>query len=175
MLNLDVGSGSGASHIARGDINLDIAKPKRYPTNFIQADAHHLPFKNEIFEKIYFYDIIEHVENPSQCLREIKRVLKYKGEVEISTPNPLHWRTFLRATRQKKITLSGKEHIATWTQAEMEILLENIGFKNITISYTILSATTRYDWKHALMDAVGFKLLPSPISGRSMIVKAIKS
>ncbi|MCW4008654.1 MAG: class I SAM-dependent methyltransferase [Candidatus Bathyarchaeota archaeon] len=89
---LDVGCGHLSSHLSRANVNIDICKPFKVPENFVLADAHYLPFLDKIFEKVYFYDVIEHVENPTKCLREIYRVLKNGGKVEISTPNPLHWR-----------------------------------------------------------------------------------
>jgi SAM-dependent methyltransferase len=171
---LDVGCGHLSSHLSRGNINTDISKPYTTPENFVLADAHHLPFMGNLFEKVYFYDVIEHVENPSQCLREIRRVLKPNGTVEISTPNPLHWRTFLRVGRGKKIELGGREHISTWTHIEMEILMEKAGFRDVEICYTILATEKHYSKRHILLDRVAYKFLPSGISGRNMIATALK-
>jgi len=171
---LDVGCGHLSSHLSRGEINVDINKPVRIPENFILADAHHLPFIDNLFEKVYFYDIIEHVENPSKCLREIHRVLKVGGKIEISTPNPLHWRKFLRVARGKKLELGGREHIATWTQIEMEILLEKTNFMKPCMYYTILPATMKYSRTHILLDKLMYKILPSPIAGRNIIIVAQK-
>lgn len=174
-MKLDIGCGHLASHLARGNINIDIEKPLKIPENFVLADAHCLPFRNNLFEKAYFYDVIEHVENPLKCLREIHRVLKNEGVVEISTPNPLHWRKFLRVARGKRLELGGREHITTWTHIEMEILLEKSRFRNTRIHYTILTATEKYDSrKHILLDKLMHKILHSSISGRSMIVTAVK-
>lgn len=53
---------------------------KRYPNiKFQVAFAEKLPFENETFDLIIFYETIEHVENPLLSLKEIKRVLKKKG------------------------------------------------------------------------------------------------
>ncbi|MCL4365978.1 class I SAM-dependent methyltransferase [Patescibacteria group bacterium] len=53
---------------------------KRYPDiNFQIGFAEKLPFKNNAFDLIIFYETIEHVEDPSTALREIKRVLKPGG------------------------------------------------------------------------------------------------
>jgi len=172
---LDVGCGHLGSHLSRGEINIDVSKPVRVPKNFVLADAHNLPFIDNSFEKVYFYDVIEHVENPSKCLREIHRVLKSGKTVEISTPNPLHWRKFLRVARGKKIELSGREHIAAWTHIEMEILLEKANFRNVNVYFTILPATERWDSRqHILLDKLMYEILPSSITGRNMIVIAQK-
>ncbi len=58
------------------DKAIEYAK-KNYPhIDFAVASANNLPFKNNAFELILFYETIEHVENPKECLKEIKRVLK---------------------------------------------------------------------------------------------------
>lgn len=81
----------------------------------------------------------------------------------------------LRVARGRKLQLSGKEHIATWTHIEMEILLENVNFKNIFIYYTILPATERTDSrKHIILDKFMHRIFPSPITGRNMIIIAQK-
>jgi SAM-dependent methyltransferase len=175
---LDVGSGHQIGNlpkgrdIARGDVNIDIEKPARVPKNFVRADAHNLPFINNFFEKVYFYDVIEHVENPSKCLREIYRVLRADGELEISKPNQLHWRSFFRVARGKKLELGGREHIATWMHIEMEILLEKANFKNVKIHYDILKSLENYGNKHFLIDKLMYKIFPSSITGLNMIVTA---
>lgn len=72
MLVPDVGSGTDKPDIAKGDVCIDLCKrPENKPQNFICADADHLPFKENVFDKARIYEVIEHVENPMRCLREI--------------------------------------------------------------------------------------------------------
>lgn len=53
---------------------------KKYPQlNFIQADAHQLPFKGNYFDLIICYETIEHVADPLLVLRQMRRVLKKDG------------------------------------------------------------------------------------------------
>lgn len=47
--------------------------------NFQVADAHKLPFKDNTFGAVFCLEVLEHIENPSQVLSEIHRVLKPKG------------------------------------------------------------------------------------------------
>ena len=173
MSKLDIGSGHLHSHIARGDINIDIKRPKVRPKNLIQADGYHLPILDNSFDKTFLYDIIEHVENPTKLMKEAFRVLKPHGLAEITTPNPWHWRKIFRVARGKKIILSGREHIATWTQAEIENLLMNVGFKDVHVTYITLPVT-RIFGSHPILDRLMEKLLPSPIATRSIKVRARK-
>lgn len=53
---------------------------KKYPhLNFIEADAHRLPFKPNTFDLIICYETIEHVADPLQVLRQMHKVLKKDG------------------------------------------------------------------------------------------------
>lgn len=76
-MNLDIGSGGGKYlSIPRGDICLDISKPVRgiIPKELIIGDAHHLPFKNNCFNKTSAHNLLEHVKNPWQVMKEMQRV-----------------------------------------------------------------------------------------------------
>lgn len=53
---------------------------RNYPDiKFQVAFAEKLPFRQESFDLITFYETIEHVENPLLALKEIRRVLKKDG------------------------------------------------------------------------------------------------
>jgi ubiquinone/menaquinone biosynthesis C-methylase UbiE len=176
---LDVGSGSATYTAAqsRGEINIDIGRPKVVPDNFVQCDAHHLPFKTGVFDKAFFYDVIEHLDSPLKALKEICRVLRNDGAIELSTPNPLHWRNFLRALRNKDLLLTPvPDHITTWTDAEMRNLMIRAGFNNICISFTLLKATQEQDYGHMKYDLPLFNLSAffRRVTGRAMIVNAVK-
>jgi len=55
--------------------------------DFLQADALNLPFKDESFDAVVSFDVIEHVQDDLKFLREIKRVLKRGGKLLLETPN----------------------------------------------------------------------------------------
>lgn len=54
-----------------------------------KADAHKIPFPGNSFDVIVCCEVLEHVENPEQVIREMKRVLRRNGTlvVEIDTGN----------------------------------------------------------------------------------------
>lgn len=173
MLVLDVGSGTDEFDVARGNICIDLCKcPRNKPRNFICADAHHLPFKEKVFDKVCMYEVIEHVKSPMLCLREIHRVLKGKGILELSTPNIFHWRIILRQVRGMPQVLSDRGHTACWTQAEMENILVNTGFSNIRFKYTTLPLVFS---PHKTLDKIAKLILPSAISEKNIIAIAMKS
>jgi len=55
-----------------------------------------LPFKGACFDGVNLTEVIEHIENQPQLIREIARVLKADGVVVISTPNVLNVHSRLR-------------------------------------------------------------------------------
>lgn len=58
--------------------NLDISKEK-------------FPFSNETFDLCTFLDVIEHLENPDNALKEIHRILKKEAFLLLTTPNVASW------------------------------------------------------------------------------------
>lgn len=53
----------------------------------LQADAQNLPCKDQIFARIICSEVLEHLLDPSEALREIARVLKDQGVAVVSVPN----------------------------------------------------------------------------------------
>jgi ubiquinone/menaquinone biosynthesis C-methylase UbiE len=77
-MHLDV----GCEFELRDDVNVDISTPKfRINRNFVNADAQHLPFRDEAFEEVTCFHLIEHVENPHKLLKELLRVTKIKATI----------------------------------------------------------------------------------------------
>jgi SAM-dependent methyltransferase len=55
-----------------------------------------LPFKASVMDGVNLTEVIEHIENQAQLIREIGRVLKVGGVAVISTPNVLNIASRLR-------------------------------------------------------------------------------
>lgn len=77
-------------------IGIDISKEaidwatshyRRPKISFLSTDASRLTFRNNTFDVVCAFEIIEHVEDYTLLLKEIYRVLKPKGTLIISTPN----------------------------------------------------------------------------------------
>ncbi len=62
-----------------------------YKADFL-ADAHAIPFKDDSFDCILSYAVLEHLQNPFVCLYEIERVLRPSGIYvgSISQGEPFH-------------------------------------------------------------------------------------
>ncbi|HEV3259747.1 MAG TPA: methyltransferase domain-containing protein [Gemmataceae bacterium] len=100
---LDVGSGLGnlarqvAGLVPRGEVwgveqsaeQLAQARSDLPNLHFRQADAHALPFDEGCFDVVYCRYLLEHLANPVQGLREMRRVSKPGGKVFVQENNIL--------------------------------------------------------------------------------------
>lgn len=109
---------------------IDYAK-KTYPgVNFKVAVADKLPFENNNFDLILFYETIEHVENPQECLREIKRVLKENGTLILTMDSgSLLFRLVWSVWEKTKGKIWQGAHIHPFHHTELEQLIKSSGFK----------------------------------------------
>lgn len=58
----------------------------------VVGDAHHLPFRDDLFDRVLAFNVFEHLAEPETAAQEIYRVLKPGGAVTIHTAflQPLH-------------------------------------------------------------------------------------
>lgn len=93
---LDVGTGTGRNLMAfmkaGRAYGVDVALQaiafcrKRGLDNVAMSPAERLPFGNKTVDVITCLDLLEHVENPNEVLREFERVLKDDGRIIIMVP-----------------------------------------------------------------------------------------
>lgn len=94
-LTLDIGCGFSLEHEVgkrytarpRGEVNIDVERPEVKISNFIRASANFLPFNKEVFNEVYMFHVIEHLDNPVDAAKEAFRVLKKGGKLIAVTPN----------------------------------------------------------------------------------------
>jgi SAM-dependent methyltransferase len=84
--NLYIG---GAGRTVGGYVNLDLFA---LPGVDVTADAEQLPFPDGIFQRVECDAVLEHVRDPGNVMREIRRVLAPGGYVHLVTPfcHPFH-------------------------------------------------------------------------------------
>jgi SAM-dependent methyltransferase len=51
----------------------------------VVGDAHHLPFRDSVFDRVFAFNVFEHLREPKRAAAEILRVLKPGGTVAIHT------------------------------------------------------------------------------------------
>jgi 2-polyprenyl-3-methyl-5-hydroxy-6-metoxy-1,4-benzoquinol methylase len=85
-----------------------------------RADLRALPFDDDCVDLVVCFEVIEHLENSSQAIDELARVLRPGGVLLISSPNPAEY-------------LPGNEfHVHEFTPAELETELRR-HFANVRL------------------------------------------
>ena len=87
-LLLDCGAGSRSIYY-HNVVNYEIVK---YPSTDVVGVAEVLPFKDDTFDAVFSYAVLEHVKQPFLAAQEISRVLKPGGVLRVVVPflQPLH-------------------------------------------------------------------------------------
>ena len=135
---LDVGCGDGSylRYIScENAVGLDVSKSKlqharkkckdRQRYDFIEADAEYLPFRNKSFDIVLASELIEHVPNPIETIREIARACKNKAV--ISTPTHTTFYCLLRSKLGRPPSKYGRTHIHEFSQQELINAIEEVG------------------------------------------------
>ncbi len=106
------------------------AKKKYSHINFNVASAQELPFKNNYFDLILFYETIEHVENPAKCLKEIKRVLNKNGNLIVAMDSgSLLFKVVWFVWENTKGRVWKNAHLHPFHHQELEQLIRKANFK----------------------------------------------
>ncbi|MDH5442544.1 MAG: class I SAM-dependent methyltransferase, partial [Candidatus Nomurabacteria bacterium] len=108
-----------------------------------------LPFSDDSFTKIFFYDVIEHLYNRDQIVSECFRLLKSGGQLLVTAPNKnTPWKNF-----QKSVGLpyyADADHKIEYDQQEIESKLVRHGFTIESIKPIVYDTP----WK-GMIDLVG--------------------
>lgn len=101
---LDVGCGNGVlGYIAKNsykevygiDISenaLKIAKRRGVIAKKVNINYEKIPFEDKYFDAVVCLDVIEHVFEPRNLIKEISRIMKFNGILIISSPNIRNWK-----------------------------------------------------------------------------------
>ena len=158
--NIDLGSGDkGFSEVCK--INNIISYPYDYPEFDIEKDT--LFQDDESVDFITMNAVIEHIKNPSNILKEIKRVLKNEGLLFIRTPN---WQMDF------KNFYNDPTHVKPYSPITMRNTLNLVGFEVLFLEPGLIKKSLFW-WK--LPDKLKWKIA-SMIKGgtKSILCVAIK-
>jgi len=117
-----------------GDVRLDIRKTGA--SNIIAA-AEHLPFKDDSFEATRAYQLLEHLENWREAIKEICRVTRDKLDITVPINSDLaktDWILLffpvpknIKALRE--LPKRRKEHIWQFKKGDIDDAISREGFK----------------------------------------------
>jgi len=140
---LDVGCGDRPKGTVNVDLNIKESShlfesqrkinPNR-ATNFVQADAYHLPFRNNSFDKVLCHHTLEHLDKPCLALKEMMRVASNILEVIV----PFRWHeTIQNRFMPKRKQWAETYHKFFFTKKQLETIFKEAG----------LNPLIRYSWK----------------------------
>lgn len=151
---LEIGSGLGivaaevAAHHTKTDVwgieyatqQLESTKKQLQPNlHFVQADAHHPPFRTAQFDVVYCRYILEHVIDPVRVLNEAYRVLKPGGKLHVQENNILVLELYPDCPRfdhvwQQFVTLQTQLGGDGQIGKKLFSLFKAVGFQHIELS-----------------------------------------
>jgi len=92
-----------------------------------------LPYKKNSFNKVLCLDLLEHIVNRKQLLKEIRRVLKPNGLAFIAIPNiNTSWKKLQKRVGIKNI-YADPDHKVEYSLTEINKVLGRAGFKTISL------------------------------------------
>lgn len=107
---------------------------------FVVCDAQALPFASAFFEQVVSFEVIEHIPDVSQYLKEIRRVSVNAGQIIISTPNrSLRLLPFQRPWNRFHL----REYDARDLLREMQTVFASVQIAGITAIPKILAIEKR--------------------------------
>ncbi|HLH18789.1 MAG TPA: methyltransferase domain-containing protein [Bryobacteraceae bacterium] len=151
--NLYIG---GAGRSIAGYINLDLAAVAGVD---VVADAHRLPFRDGVFQRIECDAVLEHVRQPETVMAEMRRVLAAGGYLHLVTPfcHPFHEypKDYRRFTPDGLRELAAGMEVAAegWRTGPTATLLV------FAIEYAKLLLPWRW-WRAAVHGVVGWVVWP---------------
>lgn len=107
-------------------------------SSFFNVESDSFPYESESFDMVLSLELIEHLLfDPMNMIKEINRVLKTGGQLLLTTPNIMSWRSILNAIAgiypMEFIRYFKKpgftQHVREYSPWEIQQLLEEAGFK----------------------------------------------
>ena len=98
---------------------------KKIGGKVVQGSASALPFKSNSFELITALDVVEHLDEPESCLKDIYRICKVKGVVILTVP----------AYQFLYSRYADSGHKKRYVRREVEQLVAEQGFHILKLTY----------------------------------------
>lgn len=201
---LDIGIGYGFLDILlKEDFGLDVTGmeiEENIPSYCLLAESHGIPIiagqlskkqcsiDDNSFDVVIFSEVIEHLRiSPLRALLEIKRILKPKGQLLLTTPNIARLTNILRLLMSRNIVEEFPDddlplnhitdrmtHIREYTMNELRLLMGRAGFNVVEARHSLsndkVGRRQILNWKHKFARLLLLPLLKLVPSLRSLIL-----
>lgn len=102
-------------------------------TNVLNMENEEIPYEEGYFDYIIMPDVIEHLRNPEEVLKKVRKHLKLKGTLIISIPNVMHYEVVYGLINGNwtyaDAGILDRTHLKFFTLSESTKLLKKEGFK----------------------------------------------
>ncbi len=95
-----------------------------------------IPLGNNAFDLIICYHILEHIENDSQAMIELQRVLKPNGSCIIQTPfkeGDIYEDFSIKSPDERLKAFGQKDHVRIYSVEGLQQRLKENGFQDVEI------------------------------------------
>ncbi len=137
LLDLGCGDGNNLSWLAQyaeqsfgSDYNmvrLTRAKAKVQSAHVFLADLLDYPAKDNTFDIIFFNHVLEHIQEDTDALKQVHRILAPDGLLVLGTPNEGAWWWQL-AYRRDPESLAQSDHVQFYTSDTLSARVKDTGF-----------------------------------------------
>jgi len=137
----------GCGPLKRGPLGLDLDVDSAAD---IFADVHHLPLRDQVLTTSSCYQTLEHVVDPVNALKEIRRTTR--GLIVLSIPNVMKATGCRRWRDQGKLS-GDPTHLFGWTLREFTNILNFVGLEVEGVSFVTWSHTHRRPAEESRVDS----------------------
>lgn len=138
LLKLAQNMGADVYGVELNKKNVELSKAALGDVIF-DKDILSLQLPNDSYDLIYLRDVIEHIHNPMEFLKELARLLKSGGVIFFETHNIdglIH-----RIVKEKHTCIFGFEHPVHWSPATLGRALQTLGFSIERVEFDSLGLT----------------------------------
>jgi 2-polyprenyl-3-methyl-5-hydroxy-6-metoxy-1,4-benzoquinol methylase len=103
--------------------NFDVKTANERGLDIFQGDLEDVKYKSNFFDIITLNHVLEHMDNPGESIKELRRILKNDGTLIISLPNTnsLAYKMFGKNWYQ----LDVPRHLINYSEKSLRALLDN--------------------------------------------------